>query len=225
MPATDTLKLAHQQLTTSSSSNQPHPNNTTVKVDLNPRKLMEQFGQYRQQAQQQAQGGVNQVRNWLTQSINNTADVLRHYINQYPPLAAFLFTLLVLSAVPVACFTVFTFVTSAIFLTIALVGFGLAEGLCLMAGGGVLLAVLGGIALVTTIGFSWFALVYVAWKGGYFITQKMMEGGSQLGQKTQEAIQQMQSQTSQPSSSSSSYHPSSSFPGNIPSTSPQQQPM
>lgn len=182
MPTPDTLKLKPT---------------ATAKTTVD--NIMEQMGQYKQQAQQQAQGSVMNVRNWLVQSINSTSDTLRHYINRYPPLAAFLFTLIVLSAVPVACFTVFTFVTSAIFLTVALIGFGVVEGLCLMAGGGVLLAVLGGITLVTTIGFAWISLVYVAWRGSSVLAQRLMEGGQQLGQKTQEAIHQMQQQSGQSS--------------------------
>lgn len=201
MAAPDTLKLKpqHSAPTTSTST----PTTTTTKTLENfmermgeyKQQAQERMGEYKQQAQQQAQGSVMSVRNWLVQAINNTSDTLRHYINRYPPLAAFLFTLIVLSAVPVACFTIFTFVTSAIFLTVALVGFGFVEGLCLMAGGGVLLAVLGGIALVTTIGFAWVSLVYVAWRGGSFMAQRLMESGQQLGQKTQEAIHQMQQQS------------------------------
>lgn len=180
----------------------------TLKLSTNTSnsKLMEQTQQYKQQAQKQVQSSVTIVRNWLIQAINQTAENLRFYINRYPPLAAFLFTLLVLSAVPLGCFALFTFVTSAVFLTVALIGFGVVEGICLMTGGGVLLAVLGGIALVTTIGFGWVSLVYVAWRGGSFVACKMMESGQQLGQKTQEAITQMQQQYQQPS-----YQQSSAF--------------
>ena len=180
---------------------------------------MERVQQTGQQFQQQAQQGANTMRNWLTQSINNTAESLRYYVNRYPPLAAFLFTLLVLSAVPVATFGLFTFVTSAIFLSIALIGFGIVEGLCLMAGGGVLLTVLGGITLVTTIAFGWVAMIYAVWRSGSFVANKMMEGGQQLGQRTQEAIHQMQqsSQQQQPfstgQSSFSQQQPSSSILG------------
>lgn len=219
MPGPSTLKLEQQQQQQREQGRYPKEH---LKEQAN--RVMEQFQQYRQQAQGQAQQSVNTVRSWLTNGINQSADSLRYYVNRYPPLAAFLFTMLVLSAVPLACFFTFAAVTTAIFLSIAMIGFGIVEGLCLMAGTGVLITVLGGIGLITSLGFAWVGAVYAAWRGGSAIAGKLMEGGQQLQHKTQEAISQMQQQYRQPGSTST---PSSSGQGIFTSSSPsqQQQPM
>lgn len=170
------------------------------------KKVMEQFrtqaGQQVQQMSQQANTGVEKARNWLIDSIQNAADTLREYVNRYPPLAAFLFTLLVLSAVPIGIFVMFTLITSSIFLSIALVGFGVVEGVCLMTGGAVLMVTLGGIGLVTTIAFAWVAVIYAFYKGGSSMCGRLSEGAGYISQRTQETLQQMQQQPSNVSSSS-----------------------
>lgn len=167
------------------------------------KKVMEQFrsqaGQQVHQMSQQASTNVERARNWLIDSIQSAADTLRDYVNRYPPLAAFLFTLLVLSAVPIGVFVLFGLISSSIFLSIALVGFGMIEGFCLMAGGAVLMTTLGGIGLVTTIAFAWVAVIYAFYKGGSSMFGRISEGAGYISQRTQETLQQMQQQ--QPTSS------------------------
>lgn len=164
------------------------------------KKVMEQFrsqaGQQVQQMSQQASSNVERARNWLIDSIQNAADTLREYVNRYPPLAAFLFTLLVLAAVPLGIFVLFGLITSSIFLSIALVGFGVVEGFCLMAGGAVLMTTLGGIGLVTTIAFAWVGVIYAFYKGGSSMFGRISESAGYISQRTQETLQQMQQQPS-----------------------------
>lgn len=154
-------------------------------------------GQTMQQVSGQMTGGLERVRDWLQQWIQNAADTLRVYVNQYPPLAAFLFTLLVLSAVPVSVFVIFALVTSAIFLTISLVGFSMVEGFILLTSGGILMSVLGCIALFTTIGFAVISVIYLGYRGSSFLASNLWQAGGQLGSQVrdvaQRAGQQMQS--------------------------------
>jgi uncharacterized membrane protein YgcG len=152
-----------------------------------------QFGnQSMQQVQGQMTGGLERMRDWLQNWIQNTADTLRVYVNQYPPLAAFLFTLLVLSAVPVSVYVVFALVTSAIFLTIALVSFSLVEGFILLTSGGILMAILGGIGLFTTIGFAVVSSIYLGYRGFSFLASNVWQAGGQIGGQMKEAAQRMQ---------------------------------
>jgi hypothetical protein len=186
---------------------------TTIK-----RTVMETFGQARSNIghqAQQVQHTAQQYRNWLTESLSSAADTLRDNVNRYPPLAAFLFTLLVLSAVPIGLFVLFVLITSSIFLSIALVGFGLVEGFCLMLAGGVLVATLSGIGLVTTIGFSWIGAIYVLVKGGSSIFSRLSQQAQYVTQRTQESLQHMAGSTAAAPGQQ---------PGMMTSTSPQQQP-
>lgn len=165
--------------------------------------VMESFGQARSQMSQQASHAQQQMKhygNWLNDSLTRAADTLRDYVNRYPPLAAFLFTLVVLCAVPVGVFALFAVITSSIFLSIALIGFGVVEGFFLMVGGGILLAVLSCIGLVTTIGFSWIGAIYVVYKGGSSVFSRLGQQAQYGLQRTQESLQHM---TSAPTSSSS----------------------
>ena len=139
----------------------------------------------------QMQGGLERMRDWLQNWIQNAADTLRVYVNQYPPLAAFLFTLLVLSAVPVSVYVIFGLVTSVIFLTIALIGFSFVEGFILLTSGGIFMAILGGIALFTTIGFAMVSAVYTSYRGGYFLASNLWQAGGQFSGQVREAAQRV----------------------------------
>lgn len=185
---------------TPSTSNQPSETNPS------PFRQQAQYGM--QHMTGQMTGSLERVRDWLQQWIQNSADTLRVYVNQYPPLAAFLFTLLVLSAVPVSVYVLFGLVTSAIFLTIALVGFSFVEGFILLTSGGILMAILSGIALFTTIGFAVISSIYLSYRGGCFLASNIWQASSQIGGQFKEAAQRvgqtMQSphQQQQPYSSS-----------------------
>ena len=201
MPSATNTTFSSSSLSTSSNPSR----------DIIAKKLIEQFGQVRQQAAHSAQQmsrvastKVGQARSWIIGSINISADKLRDYVNRYPPLAAFLFTLLVLSAVPLGIFVLFALISFSIFLSIALIGFGVVEGFFLMTGGAILMAVLGGIALVTTIGFAWVAFIYAFYRGGSNILNRFSESAGRLSQRTQETIRQMQQRPDDSTSSASS---------------------
>jgi hypothetical protein len=205
MPTATTTAVNYKNLPTPSSPNR----------DIITKKLIEQFGQVRQQASQSAQqmslvasNKAIQARNWLFESLTIAANQIGEYANRYPPLAAFIFTLLIFSAIPLGIFVLFSIVTSVIFLSIALISFGIVEGICLATGGTVLLAVLGGITFVTAIGFAWIAAFYAFYKGGLGVFARFSESAGYLTQKTQETIQQLKQQSfrsiSENSSSSSS---------------------
>lgn len=150
---------------------------------------------------QNVQTQLEKARCWTQHALKNGMDTLRFYINQYPPLAAFLFTLLLLSAVPVSIFVVFGVVTSVFFLSIALIGFSAVEGTILLTTGGILFAVLGGIALFTTCAFGFLALCYMGYRGTCVACNQLWQGASYVGSKVQEQSSQFMPQQS----SSSSY--------------------
>ena len=168
-----------------------------------------QYGQTMQQMQGQMTGGLERMREWLQQWIQNSADTLRVYVNQYPPLAAFLFTLLILSAVPVSVYVVFALVTSGILLTIALIGFSCVEGFILLTSGGILMAILGGIALFTTIAFSIVGAMYVGYRGACFVAQNLWQVGGQVKESVQRGVGQMQQQMPSGTGFQASYTPQS----------------
>lgn len=152
-------------------------------------------GQYSMpQSFQGVQSQVERARNWIQNNLKNVTDTLRQYINQYPPLAAFLFTLLLLSAVPVSIFVVFGVSTTVFFLTIALIGFSAVEGTILLTSGGILLAILSGIALFTTCTFGFLALCYMGYKGTCSACNQLWQGASYIGNKVQEQSQSMMPQ-------------------------------
>lgn len=201
MPTTTTTAVNYKNLPTPSSPNR----------DIITKKLIEQFGQVRQQASQSAQQmslvastKAIQARNWLFDSITIAANQIGEYANQYPPLAAFIFTLLVFSAIPLGIFVLFSIITSVIFLSIALISFGIVEGICLATGGTFLLVVLGGITFVTAIGFAWIAALYALYKGGLGVFARFSGTAGYLTQKTQETIQQLKQQSFRSISESSS---------------------
>ena len=140
---------------------------------------------------QGVQSQVEKVRNWVQNTLKNTTDTVRQYVTQYPPLAAFLFTLLVLSAVPVSIFVVTGLSTTIFFLTIALIGFSAVEGTILITTGGILLAILSGIALFTTCTFGFLALSYMGYRGTCSACNQLWQGASYIGCKVQESTQSM----------------------------------
>ncbi len=150
---------------------------------------------------QNLQSQIDRSRVWVQQNLRQATDTLRQYINQYPPLAAFLFTLLVLSAVPVSVFVVFGVTTAVFFLSVALIGFSVVEGTILITSGSVLLAVLAGIGLFTTCAFGFIGLCYMGYRGTCAACGQLWQGASYVGTKVQEQAQYMQpSQQQQPSS-------------------------
>jgi hypothetical protein len=63
-------------------------------------------GQPQQQSHQGFGGIFSSAREWMQYSIENSSDFMRRYVNQYPVLAAYLFTLMAFSAVPVSIYTI-----------------------------------------------------------------------------------------------------------------------
>jgi len=134
---------------------------------------------------------VERARSWAQNALKNGTDFVRQYVTQYPPIAAFLFTLLLLSAVPVSIFVVFGLSTTIFFLTIALIGFSAVEGTILITSGGILLAVLSGIALFTTCTFGFLALCYMGYRGTCSACGQLWQGASYITSKVQETTQSM----------------------------------
>lgn len=187
-PSPSTTKM--QSFTGSSS--QPGQQYSSSSSQHPGQQFGQQFEQYRGKFQEQAEGGVDRLRNWLQGCIQNTSDTLRVYINQYPPLAAYLFSLIVLSAIPVSVYVLFAVITAAIVGSIALVAFAAVEGTMLMAGGGLLLAVLSGIGLFTTIGFSVLSAIYIGYRTFSMVFGRVWEGAGYMTSRVQEVGQRMQ---------------------------------
>lgn len=166
-----------------------------------------------QQFTGQMTGGLERMREWLQNWIQNSADTLRVYVNQYPPLAAFLFTLLILSAVPVSVYVIFGLVTSTIFLTIALIGFSFVEGFVLLTSGGILMTVLGSIALFTTIGFAFISAIYIGYRGTSYLASNLWQASGQIGGQVRESMQRAGQPGGAPGSYGSSYGQSSGMMG------------
>jgi len=169
-----------------------HHNNDVMYPQQTPvsSTLSQPLGQQAQQFQQQTHNQFDRLRNWLQNCIQNTANNLRVYINQYPPLAAFLFTLMALSAVPLLIFIIVAVITSICTLIVALVGFGLVEGTILLASGGVLLSVLAGIGFFTTIGFGFISVIWLGWRGFSALFGGFWKQGGNLTSRIQQAAQQ-----------------------------------
>jgi len=125
------------------------------------------------------------AQNWynrLQQMLQNVADTVRVYVNRYPPLAAFLFTILIFSAIPISLYILFAAFTIALTLSVATIGFAVVEGTMLLAGAGVLLAILSGITAVTGVGFSWLFGIWMAYRGGCLLVSKFGSGASSLSE-------------------------------------------
>lgn len=149
-------------------------------------------GQPQQQSQQGFGGIFSTAREWMQYSIENSSDFMRRYVNQYPALAAYLFTLMAFSAVPVSIYTIFGLVSSLVLLSIALVGFAAIEGTILLASGGLLLTVLGTITFFTTLAFGFIGFVWLGYKSFRAVFGRVWEGAgyvtSTVGQKIQESM-------------------------------------
>ena len=160
-----------------------------------------------QQAMSNITSRMQNLLNIIQQLSRNVMDNLRYYVQQYPPLAAFLFTLLALSIIPITFFLLFAGGSIAVTLSTALIGFGLIEGFLLMISGGILALVLGGVTLVTGVGFAWLLGIWLVYKGGsYVMTRVGGTAGSlgesvtgsfrQMGQQFKESVSQMASTAS-----------------------------
>ena len=137
--------------------------------------LRQQVTGQTQEFQQKANTQLESFKNYIGNCLQNSAGTLREYVNKYPPLAAFVFSLLVLSAVPISIYIAFALVTSAIVLTIALIGFSIVEGTMLMAAGGILLAVLGGVGLFSLVTFGFISFIYLGYKGGSMLVNQIYQ--------------------------------------------------
>lgn len=136
------------------------------------------------------------ARDWLQYSIGNSSEFMRRYVNQFPLLAGYLFTLMTFSAIPVSMYATFGLVSSFVLLSIALVGFAAIEGVILLASGGLLLTVLGTITFFTTLGFGFIGLTWLGYRSFKMVFGRVWEGAgyvsSTVGQKLQEAMPPMQ---------------------------------
>ncbi len=156
------------------------------------------FGQSSQQQYGQQQHGASwmtNITNWMQGSLQNSSEFMRRYVNQYPLLAGYLFTLMAFSAVPVSIYTIFGLVSAIVLLSIALIGFAAIEGTILLASGGLLLTVLGTITFFSTLGFGFVAFVWLGFKSFRMVFGRVWEGAgyvtSTVGQKLQESMPPM----------------------------------
>lgn len=181
-----------------------------------------------QEYQATAKENIEKARNWVSSCVQRGTEGIRVYVHRYPPLAAFLFILLVLSSIPITLFTIFVISTVVCTLSVALIGFGVVEGTILLAGTGVLLFVLAGIMVATVLGFIWGYGAYLAYagcckafgsvkKGAMVVSGKLSETAQNIGseftqpQSSQPSYQQMPSQ--QPPTTTSAGMPTGKFPG------------
>jgi len=148
----------------------------------------------------------NRAHNWynrMQSMLQNVIDTVRVYVNRYPPLAAFLFTVLIFSAIPISLYILFAAFTISITLSIAIIGFAVVEGTMLLVGAGILLTVLSGITAITGIGFSWLFGIWMAYRGGCLLLSKFGNSASSLSdvvtgqvksvtQSASERLQQLQ---------------------------------
>lgn len=185
-------KPSHVDASAQHSSSSATPLNITVMETL--QSLRQQVAGQTQDMHQRASNQFEQLRTWLTQSIQKHASTARAYINRYPPLAAFIFSLLVLSAVPVSIYLIFAVVTSAVVLTIALIGFSVVEGTMLLAGGGVLLALLAGIGLFTLVTFGFISFIYAGYRIGLTIVNQLWQTTGTITQYGSSPFGQLPSQ-------------------------------
>lgn len=142
------------------------------------------------------QNRFQNILNLLQQIGRNLVENLRIYVNQYPPLAAFLFTIMAFSAVPITIFLLFAGTSIAITLSTALIGFSLVEGTLLMLGGGLLAVFLGGVTLFTSIGFTWLLGIWIAYRGIQFLYQRMSGTSSSIGESVTGSLRNLGQQVS-----------------------------
>ena len=95
-----------------------------------------------------------------------TMETIRTYTARYPPLAAFLVTVVATSAVPVGIFSVFTLGSFGCLLTVAVIAVGLLQGGVLAVSGTALAAALVGCLFLSAVLVAGLA---VAWTVLYFV--------------------------------------------------------
>lgn len=134
-----------------------------------------------QDIQRRASNHYEQLRSWIARGSQNSVSTLREYVNRYPPLAAFLFSLVVLSAIPVSIYLLFAVCSSIAVLVIALIGFSIVEGTMLMLGGGLLLAILGGIGLFTLVIFAFISSIYIGYRAASMMFDRVYQAGGSIG--------------------------------------------
>jgi hypothetical protein len=127
-----------------------------------------------------ATGKAHSLMSWCQSNARYVADTIRVYGQRHPPLAAYLLTLFALSSIPLTIFLIFSMSSAFVFLSIAFIGFSMAEGTMLAIGSGILLFVVGGIGLFTSIAFFWIALAWYSFKGFRYAFSKVNQGVSQV---------------------------------------------
>lgn len=175
----------------------PPPQHPTQQTGVTGGPQFEQFQKQASSLAESAQSRLSNMSNWLVNCIQNSADTLRVYVNNYPPLAAYLFTLLVMSSVPISIYLIFGLVSALVLFSIASVGFAIVEGFMLFTGGGILLAVLGTIAFVVSIFFGWISLFYIGYRIFVVTGSRIWENLPPVQQYAQSAMHSIQ-QSAQP---------------------------
>ena len=160
---------------------------------------------------------LEKSRQWFSTSISNITDTVRLYISKYPPVAAFLFILIVLSSIPISIFTIFVISTAVCTLSVALVGFSIVEGTFLVTGGGILLFVLAGVSVCTVLGFLWGYGMYLTYCASCKAFSACRRGASAVSGKVSETAQSLVTAGMPPPSSGSEHaygsKSTSPFPG------------
>lgn len=137
-----------------------------MSFDMNSSFIQLQFQKSIQQYQLSCKKYLDRLKQRIIRLFSHLTDMIRIYVNRYPPLAAFLFTLIVLSSIPVSIFIGFGMISLICTLTATLVGFGVVEGVLLISGGSFLLFILGTIFLITLVGFLWGYAAYLLYCAG-----------------------------------------------------------
>ena len=175
------LKRRAQTIETSLAPSQQQPSAILMET---LQSIRHQVSGQTQDLHQRASHQFEHLRNWLTRNLLHLASTLREYANTYPPFAAFLFSLIVLSAIPVGIYLAFAVCTSVAVLTLALLGFVVVEGAMLICSGGLLLAILGCIAFFTTVLFAFISLFYAGYRVALTLFDRVYQVGSSFGAGT-----------------------------------------
>jgi hypothetical protein len=122
-------------------------------------------------------------------------DWARVYVNQYPPLAAFCFSLVILSVIPVSLYILYAAISIGATLSVAFIGFLLIVSTLLLGGAGVLVCVLGVVAAITGVGFSWLIALWMAYKGGSIFLCRATEKASILSKSLRHQAQDILGET------------------------------
>lgn len=148
-----------------------------------------QFQKSIQQYQLSCKKYLDRLKQRIIRLFSNLTDMIRIYVNRYPPLAAFLFTIIVLSSIPASIFIGFGMISLICTLTATLVGFGVVEGVLLISSSGFLLFILGTVFLVTLVGFMWGYAAYLLYCAGCKTLAVWKRGIIISGEKITESIQ------------------------------------